>query len=174
MTARLRSLLADSRGVSVIEMALALLISSMVVAMMVTWAGAMVGVETQHSSDDEAVQALRVAKEELGKDIRRAEAVPIAGDRYLTLWIDLDRNGAQDSGELISWVMSAAGELLRSDDAGGTRVVVGGLLYEESLFTYESGPDGVENIHFQLAAEVTTQAGTEERSIAAEIHLRNA
>ena len=79
MTARLRSLLADSRGVSVIEMALALLISSMVVAMMVTWAGAMVGVETQHSSDDEAVQALRVAKEELGKDIRRAEAVPIAG-----------------------------------------------------------------------------------------------
>jgi type II secretory pathway component PulJ len=174
MVRRLRALLADSRGASVIELTVALLVSAVVVAMMVTWAGAMVAAETHNASDDEATQALRVAKEELGKDIRRAEAVVTAGDRYLALLIDLDRDGEQDSGEQVSWVMSASGELLRADDAGGMRTVVEGLVYEASGFTYTSGASGIEDVYFRLVAEVTSQAGTEERSIAAEIHIRNA
>jgi len=174
MVARLRALLADSRGVGIVELLVALAVSSMVVALMVTWAGAVVGVETHHSSDDEAVQALRMAKEDLGKDIRRAEEVITAGDRYLTLWVDLDRDGTADPGEQISWTMSTSGELLRSDDSGAVRVAIERLVYEASSFTYTSGPGGIENIRFDLTAEVTTPGGNERRSIAAEIHIRNA
>ena len=83
MAARLRSLLADTRGTSIIELMMALMISAIIVALMVTWAGAVVGVENHSSSDDKAVQELRVAKEDLSKDIRRCEEILTPSGRVL-------------------------------------------------------------------------------------------
>ena len=175
MSARLRSLLADTRGTSLIELLVAMAVSAIIVALMVTWAGAVVGTETQSSSDDSAVQELRVAKEELGKDIRRSEEIVTSGDKNLTMWIDLDRDGTRDLGEEISWSISTSGELLRSDDHGGLRVAVDRIVYAASGFTYDvAGPSGIENVGFRLVAEVTTgPAATGQRSIDAEINIRN-
>lgn len=175
MTDRWRSRIVGDRGAGIVELSVAMLVSTLVVAMVVTWAGAVISTETHHSSDDEAVQALRIAKEDMGKDIRRAEALTVAGDRYLTLWIDLDRDGTEDSGEAITWMISGSGSLLRAASDGTSRVEAEGIVYEASGFTYDAvAPSEVENVTFLLVAEVTAQAGTEQRSIGATIHIRNA
>ena len=75
----------DDRGVGLVELGVAGLVSALIIGVMVLWASTVIHTETHLGSDDDAAQSLRMARENLGKDIRRAEAVYEAEDDELVV-----------------------------------------------------------------------------------------
>ena len=147
----LRRLHRDQRGMGLLELTLAGLVSALIIGVMVVWAGTTINTETHLEADDDAAQDLRMARENLGKDLRRVEQIFTAQSDQIVFWIDEDRDGSTDTAERITWTITGSGELVRSTDAGTTRVDVEGLDTGASGFTYDAAaPGDIRNIDFVL------------------------
>jgi hypothetical protein len=160
---------------TLVELGVAGLVSALVIGVMVMWASTVIRTETHLGSDDDAAQSLRIARENLGKDIRRAEAVFTAEDDVLEIWIDLDRDGTQTSGERIIWTIDEDGTLGRAAGDGAVRIDAEGLDTAASGFAYDgSTPSQVRNVSFTLVLPIEGVADAEDRAVTASIHIRNA
>ena len=163
-------------GTSIVELGVAMFITALMAAAMVTWLHTAGAATDLHRADDQAVQDLRIAKSLIGRDLRNAESVLVAGTVSVTVWVDDDDDDFQDVGESITWAVTSEGQLTRSTDDGEFGVLASNLVYDESHFSYDS-PNLAEitEIGIQIMARVDTVAGESgTRSIGLQIHVRNA
>jgi type II secretory pathway component PulJ len=164
----------NERGMALLELSLAGLISAMIIGVMVVWAGTTINTETHLEADDDAAQDLRMARENLSKDLRRAEEVFTAEFDTVAVWIDENRNGSIETEERIRWSIDEAGTLSRATGTGTARVDVTGLDTDVSGFTYDaSAPDEVRNVDFVLTLHLDQVTGADNRAVTASVHIRN-
>jgi len=171
MRARLHS---DS-GAHLVELGAAMLISGLIVSLMVTWMGAAGSSLNLLQSDDEALQSLRLAKEQMSQDVRNAGSIIVAQSDLLTLWVDDDRDGTLDVGETVSWHITATGELTRAIDAGPAGRKADQVDVASSYFAYDDiAASQVANVTFYMVVIVEENGASAERVTTATIHVRNA
>jgi len=152
-----------------------MLISGLMVSLMVTWMGAAGSSLNLLRSDDEALQSLRLAKEQISQEVRNASSIIVAQSHVLTLWADDDRNGTLDEGETVSWRITVTGELTRAIDAGPSAQKVNGIDVSTSYFAYDAAvASEVANVTYYLVAIVEENGAPAERVTTATIHVRNA
>jgi hypothetical protein len=168
--------LQDDSGTSIVELGVAMFVTALMSAAMVTWMHSAGAAISLHGGDDQAMQELRIAKSVIGRDLRSAESVLSAGTVSVTVWVDDDDDDFQDIGEAITWAVTEDGNLTRTTDGGEFGVLASNLVYGESYFGYDSPTlDDITEIGIQLMAHVVTVAGESgTRSIGVRIHVRNA
>ena len=162
-------------GTSIVELGVAMFVTALMSAAMVTWMHTAGAATSLHGGDDQAMQELRLAKSFIGRDLRNAEGVLSAGTVSITVWVDDDDDDFQDIGEAITWAVTDDGQLTRSTDDGEFGVLASNLVYGESHFAYDSPTlEDITEIGIQLKAHVVTVAGESgTRSIGLRIHVRN-
>ena len=172
MTRRLRLLRRGEAGVSLLEMSVSMFGLAFVSAIMLSWFIGANRVEELHRNDDEVVQELRVSRELITKDVRRARAITVAQPSKLTLWLDTDHDDVVDVGEKVTWLLEEDGDLLRRADDGAGATQAAGLVMSASGFSYDD--DTLSAIRTVTIAFVAELDGGGERSLSADITLRNA
>lgn len=163
-------------GTSIVELGVAMFVTALMSAAMVTWMHTAGAATALHRGDDDAVQELRIAKSVIGRDLRNAESVLVAGTVSVTVWVDDDDDDFQDVGEAITWTITSGGDLTRTTDGGQSGVLASNLVYGESHFGYDSPTvSDISEIGIQLMSHVVGVDGeTGTRSIGLRVHVRNA
>jgi len=169
----LRRLRADERGLSVAELGVSMVITAIVSVIMVTWVVAVTRTDELHQADDNALQQLRMAKERITRDLRRAEGITVADPHQVTVWLDDDRDGFVDGGELITWTITQGGDLVRSTDETLGVTEAERLSYRAGFLFDATLPAEVETVHVELVVLVESAGRLEERTIQTDVHLRN-
>lgn len=152
-----------------------MLISGLIVSLMVTWMGAAGSSINLLQSDDEALQSLRLAKEQMSQDVRNADSIIVAQSDLLTLWADDDRDETLDVGETVSWHITATGELTRAIDGGPAGRKADQIDVASSYFAYDDiVASQVANVTFYMVVIFEENGAPAERVTTATIHVRNA
>ncbi|MEE8498442.1 MAG: hypothetical protein V3S62_07900 [Acidimicrobiia bacterium] len=171
----IRSRLHSDSGAHLVELGAAMLTSGLIVSLMVTWMGVAGSSMNLLQSDDEALQSLRLVKEQMSQDVRNAGSITVAQSDLLTLWTDDDRDGVVDDGETVSWRITEEGELTRAIDAGPAGRKVDQIDVATSYFAYDAVlASEVANVTFYVVVIVEENGGPAERVTTATIHVRNA
>jgi type II secretory pathway component PulJ len=168
-----RRIRTDDRGLSVAELGVSLVITAIASVVMVAWVVAVTRTDQLHQADDNAMQQLRIAKEKITRDLRRAEALTVADPQQVTVWLDDDRDGAVDGGELVTWMVTQDGNLVRSTDLEPGTTEVERLSYRTGFRFDATVPGDVETVGIELVALVESGGGLEERVIQTDVYLRN-
>jgi hypothetical protein len=160
--------------VTLVEVGIAMFIAGAMSGLMIWWIYSVHNADDLHRADDATIQDLRVAKEKIARELRRASAVVSIGADHVTIWVDDDRDDDQDTGELVTWQIQTDGDLVRATDAGDLVVEMGGLLVADSSFDYGTGTVAeLTDVGFTFTAGVDAPRGDDGiRSIGTEIHLR--
>ena len=174
MIARLRRRIRAEDGITLIEMSVASFIGALLSVLMLSWVFAVDSTDDLHRTDDEAMQDLRFAKDEMARDLRSG-AVTALGDLSVTLWLDWDHDDVVAAGESVTWRIEAGGELIRHAEGIDPEVILTGLDVDASGFTFDSSdPGAVENVGFDLVVVFSGRGGVPgTRSISSEISLRS-
>ncbi len=168
----LRRIRRSESGLTIVELSVAMFGLAFVSAIMLSWFVGANSVDQLHRDDDEVVQELRVSKELLTKDLRRARNVTVAEKQSITLWLDLDHNDFVGDGELVTWAIADSGELVRSTDTASGVTHATAVDVNASVFEYDAeSPLLVRRVGFELVAQVDEG---DTRSISTEVFMRNA
>lgn len=171
----LRQLWRDEDGLSIVEIGVSLVITSLMSVALVTWIDSAGAAASLHREDDVVVQDLRIAKERITRELRVAESVSGATAGQVTVWVDSDDDDFPDSGEQVTWAIQD-GSLLRWTDTTESQVFVSNLI-SGSAFGFDSPtPADVGSITITLVAQLEPDdEGDEpgERRISTQVHLRN-
>jgi Tfp pilus assembly protein FimT len=171
MRRRTRFRLRSDRGVTLVELSVSMFGLAFLSAIMLSWFVGASRVDELHRSDDEVIQELRVARELLTKDIRRARSITAAAPTSLTVWLDADRDLIADDGELVTWAITTDGEFVRSTDTGSAVAHAGSLVVDASSFVYDDVmPASITSVSFHFVARLEDGG---QRSMSSEISLRN-
>ncbi|MEK7251652.1 MAG: hypothetical protein AAB198_00155 [Actinomycetota bacterium] len=172
-TAPRLSRLSGEGGFTLVELSISLMFTLLIGGVVVAWIGAASSSVGLHQADDAAVQNLRVAKEQLGKELRRAGELINASSSYVAVWLDEDADLTIDTGETVTWTIGSDGSLVRSTDAGDSVEVMAGLVVPGSSFSFDS-PEvaSITRIRLTLVAMVDAPTGTV-RTVSTEIQMRN-
>jgi len=171
----IRSRLHSDSGAHLVELGAAMLVSGLIVSLMVTWMGVAGSSLNLLQSDDEALQSLRLVKEQMSQDVRNAGSITVAQSDLLTLWADDDRDGVVDDGETVSWRITGDGELTRAIDAGPAGRKADQVDVATSYFAYDAVlASEVANVTFYVVVIVEENGAPAERVATATIHVRNA
>jgi type II secretory pathway component PulJ len=163
----------DDRGLSVAELGVSLVITAIASVIMVSWVVAVTRTDRLHQADDEALQQLRIAKEKITRDLRRAEDLTVADPDQVTAWLDDDRDGVVDAGETVTWMVTENGDLVRSTDQELGVTEATNLSYRTG-FQYDAAlPGDVETVAIELVVLVASGDRLEERAIQTDVYLRN-
>lgn len=171
MIGRLRPRLRGDAGVSILEASVSMFGLAFVAAIMLSWLVGANRVDEIHRNDDEVIQELRVSRELLTKDVRRARAITVAQPWQLTLWLDGDHDDIVDVGERVTWGVEGDGDLVRSTDGGGDVAHATGLVIGSSHFAYDAEAVGsIRSVSFAFVVQIENGG---QRSLSAEVSLRN-
>jgi len=167
-------LLRAEGGISLIELAVGMLVSALMSALMISWVFSVAAADDLHLADDEAVQDLRVAKDEITRDLRRAAAVLAADADSFTIWIDGDHDEVQLPEEIVTWEVDPGGTLIRSLGDGSSAVRLLLLSTADSGFAYdEASLAAIRSVEITLTVFVDAPRGDDGlRSLSTEISLR--
>lgn len=172
---RRRARLSDDAGMSLVELGVSMVITSLLAALMVTWFSAGVGSENSHRSYDDALSDLRQVSDRLGKEVRSAGYLTAADATSLSFWLDADRDGVVEDGETITWAIDGATIVRTTDDGVSSAVLATNLTPSASQFTYDAiDPAAVTRVTVTLIATAETRAGGDQLEHTVEIYLRNA
>ena len=159
------------RGTSLVELSVSMFGLAFVAAIMLSWFVGANRVDELQRNDDEVIQDLRISRELLTKDLRRARSITAADVLAVTMWLDTDRDDIVDGGELITWEVEGDGDFVRSTDLGIETVHARSLLTGSSAFTYDDVvAASVTAVHVTLVAGLDTGST---RSMSVEISMRN-
>jgi hypothetical protein len=170
----LRRILAE-KGISLIELAVAMFITAIMSSLMISWVFSIAAADDLHLADDEAVQGVRIAKDEITRELRRAAAVLAAEGNSLTIWLDDDRNEVQSAEEVVTWeIDDGSGTLTRTAGDGDASIRLARVSAAESGFTFDAeNPGEVTSVGLTLAVFVDAPRGDDGvRSLTTEISLR--
>lgn len=167
-------LLRRDEGMSLVELGVSMVITSLLAALMVTWFSAGVGSENSQRSYDSALSDLRDVSDRLSREVRAAGYLITADPYSLSFWLDGDRDGAVGSGESITWAIEGS-DMRRYTDDDSEDVIVASHLTTGSRFSYDAvAPDEVTRVTVDLVAAAETRAGVDLVEHSSDIYLRNA
>lgn len=167
--------LSGDAGMSLVELGVSMVITSMLALLMVTWFSAGVGSENSHRSYDHALSDLREVSDRLGKEVRSAGYLTAAEPTSLSFWLDGDRDGIAEEGETITWALDGTTIVRTTDDGVTSAVLATNLTPSASSFTYDAtDPADVTRVTLSLRATAETRAGGDQLEHTIEIYLRNA
>ncbi len=173
LVGRCRRRLAVDAGLTLVELGVSMVITSLLGALMITWFAAGVGSENSHQSYDAALSDLREVSDRLGSELRGSGYLTAAEPGTISFWLDGDRDGVVESGETITWAIDGV-TMVRSTDDGATSAVLATHLGTDSAFSYDAiAPADVTRVTISLVADATTRAGTDQIEHVVEIYLRN-
>ncbi|HAX82230.1 MAG TPA: hypothetical protein DCY40_06670, partial [Actinobacteria bacterium] len=167
------SRLAGEAGMSLVELGVSMVITSLLALLMTTWLSAGVGSENSHRSYDHALSDLREVSDRLGKEVRSADYLTAAGPTSLSFWLDGNRDGIADAGETITWAIDGTTMVRTTDDGVTSAILATNLTPSASSFTYDStDPAAVTRVTLSLRATAETRAGGDQLQHTIEIYLR--
>lgn len=189
--------LAREEGVSLVDMAVALALSVILVGLLGSAFGAVVQTDTYTEKSSRALATLRTTVERLGKELRQANRVySDSTARVAHIWVDRNEIGVMEPAERIRWSLCPTGdgnaELRRSYDEDlsltttdpecdpdDTVLITDGLIEEDS-FSYRlpdgtpaASPEDAKVIRFVLSADVDVEDAEARRTLESEVELRN-
>lgn len=166
-------------AITIVEMMVAMVISSLVVlaitAALITGQRA----ERLGAADSETLGDLRHAMDMVTTDLRQARRVfSDSSSTMVHMWIDEDRDYVEDTAEKITWEIVTVGgitRLQRRNDADSTPVVAADhLVSGGSSFTYKPSVADPTVIGVRLEADADVGSGLGSRVLETEVRLRNA
>jgi len=167
----------DESGVSVLELMIALIVTAVISAIMLSWVIAVLRTEALQSDDLDALDQMRVAKARLVKELRFATAIdPGSSASAVTFAVELGGSEGPDlTGEIVTWSVEPDGTFLRyvDNDPDTATVEVTGLVPASSFFSYAAAAT-MSPITIELMADVDPSAAPGARSIRVQVHARNA
>lgn len=167
-------------GVTLPELLIAILISSLALALL----GAMVSSGTRaeiFTRDDSAsLDDMRITAERITKEVRQARLLYGDSTDYVAhFWVDYDLDNQQDPEERIYWALRDDGtgdfDLVRYTEADPTQVVISEFAVDAGpVFTYEPVLPGiVRNVSFAIAFDVNPAQPPVAHTVESSIRLRN-
>lgn len=179
-----RELTRDDRGVSLVDMAVAMGLSVILVGFLGTAFATAVKTDVYTDESSRALASLRTTTERLGKELRQANRVySDSTPREVHFWVDKDDDGASQETERIRWTLVPTGdgdaELQRSTDADGGFVPVAGDLIDGDIFSYldaddgQTSPEAAKAVRFTLSADLDVEDVRARRALETEVELRN-
>lgn len=172
-------------GVSLVDMAVAMALSVILVGLLGSAFGAVVRTDTYTEKSSRALATLRTTVERLGKELRQASRIySDSTAREAHVWVDRNEDGAQQEDERIRWTLVPTGGgdavLHRSTDASADTVLITDGLIEEDVFSYHlpdgpstSSPEDAVAIRFALSADVDVEDAEARRALESQVELRN-
>ncbi len=169
-------------GMTLVEVIVAVVLLGVVSAIAQTMVVGTYRASRYSDSDFQGLSDARVALDRLTKELRQAETVYTGSDAsHVQFWVDLNRDGAADPGELITYraapVTSATGvasvELRRSVTGTTGYTVLARALTSSTIFTYDTPPPGTALVTVTLTAGLNTKDAAQPRTITTQIRLRN-
>lgn len=166
----------EELGITIIELSISMAITALLSTVMIVWVFAGFGSDSTHSSYDAALDDLRNVTDRLSSEVRAANHLTAAEEDSLSFWLDANRDGTLDSGELVTWAIQTDGTVVRSTDGGSPGAVLAtNLSPTESGFYYDSAtPASVTRVSIDLVSLAQTRAGDDEVFHGFDVYLRNA
>ena len=174
-----RRRLESERGLGVVELLIAMSITAIVVAVAAALVLSVTRAERITGDDSAALTELRIASTRLTKELREGtEVVSTSTSSAVSFWVDADRDGVKDIGEVVTWTIvpesTRSARLVRSTDAADTVVVIAVGLLTTSSFAYEPAlPDSPLVVRIVLLADIREGDFPSERSVETAVTLRN-
>ena len=166
----LRQLRNDERGISLPELLVATLVTSLTLVVLVTWVQAVGNVNAFQQADFEALNEIRFAKSEMVKELRFADDLLASGPDLVSIWVDVDDSGANDlPEETISWEI-VGDTLIRyiNNDVLTAAVKIDVLDGAASDITVTGS-----NVQMVFVADIDATAGPDARTVQTDVELRN-
>jgi hypothetical protein len=161
-------------GVTVVELGFAMLLTSIVSALMIVWIIGVAGADDRSRSNDAALGDLRDVSDQMSRDVRSAEFLLTAEHHVLSLWLDGDRDDVLDTGEQITWTVGSMGTVTRSTDAGTGVTLASRMDAVQTGFAYDAtAPADVARVTILLVATSPSGDGHDELRLATDVYLRN-
>lgn len=163
-------------GITIVELSVAMLMTALLSAVMITWVFAGFGSDSTHRAYDEALSELRHVTDLLSREIRSAGYLTAADDLSMTFWLDGDRDGTVDTGELVTWTIESGGNVSRVTDDGSPKTIVAtNQSSTDSSFGYDAAlPGDITRVTIDLVGLAATPAGDDEVFRSLDVYLRNA
>lgn len=101
--------LRNDEGMTLVELSIVSLLLGFVLALVGTAMLMMSRTERSTSADTESLTALRIARENIEKEVREADQIlDTSTTDSLQLWLDTNNDDAVDSGETVTWSFETA------------------------------------------------------------------
>jgi type II secretory pathway pseudopilin PulG len=158
-------------GISLTELAVAMIVVSIVLAGMLTWTIATLREQERNRDAVATVDELRFAKSQLTREIRYASQLipPAMGDDAISLWLD-DGDGEVEVGEMVTYEVLADRSLVRyTDDASQpTKTIAQGLVADDTAFVVADS-----TVDITLTIDLDPTDNFPSRELATSISTRN-
>lgn len=174
---RTRRLVADERGITLVEMMVAMAISAVVSLLLLAALSMVFRVDRFTRQDSQALGELRIATERFQKEMRQARKV--YADSTATsvhFWVDYNRDNQQNQSEKLTWrqeTISGETRLVRTNEAGSSFIEAVDLV-PGSPFLYNPAPEDTTVVTITLTADVSPGAQPSGRTVRTRVRLRNA
>lgn len=169
---------ADERGITLVELMVAMVITVMVGLLLIAALTMVTRVDRFTRQDSEALAELRTATERFQKEMRQARKV--YSDSTSTsahFWVDYNRDNQQNLSEKLIWrqeTVSGETRLIRTSEAGGTIIQALDIVPGSSSFVYVPAPEDTTVVTITLTADVSSGSGPSGRTVRTQVRLRNA
>lgn len=166
----LRQLRSDDRGISLPELLVSTLVTSLTLVVLVTWVQAVGNVNAFQEADFDALNEIRFAKSEMVKELRFADDLLASGPDLVSIWVDLDDSGANDlPEETITWEIVGDTLLRYTNNDPLTAAVKVDVLDGASSGITVTGT----SVQMVFVADINATAGPDARTVQTEVELRN-
>lgn len=161
-------------GVTIVELGFAMLLTTIVCALMIVWIIGVAGADGRSQSNDAALEDLRDVSDRMSRDVRSAEYLITADPDVLVVWLDVDRDDVLDIGEQVTWTVWSMGTVTRSTDADSGVTLASNMDTAQTGFAYDSAlPTAVARVTIQLVALSPSGDGDDELRLSTDVYLRN-
>lgn len=172
----------DERGITFVEMVVAMAIAAVVGTLLIAAMSMVTGVDRFTRQDSEALGELRTATERFQKEMRQArkiyDADPPSTETTVHFWVDYNRDNQQNANERLIWRLETASagvmRLVRTSEAGETPFIEAVNLVPGSSFAYTPAPPDTTVVTLTLTADVSSGAQPSARTVRTQVRLRNA
>lgn len=164
-------------GISVAELAIAMMIFTLIGGMAV---GGFSSSSRSLGQVDDEVQGLadlRVVSERLSRDLRQARGIDgTSNANQVTIWIDANSDYKQSAVETITWKLVGPNDNLYDVvrvDATGMKSIVGHSLVSDIAFSYDPAPPKARVVTVEMRYDALPLRYANERKVHFEARLRN-
>ena len=177
----------DERGISFVEMIVAMAISAVVGLLLIAAMNMVTRVDQFTRQDSQALGELRAATERFQKEMRQARKVYDANDlpgstaTLVHFWVDYNRDNQQNVDERIIWRLETASSgmrLIRTNDqkeaASAAPFIEAVGLVSGSAFSFAPTPPDTTVVTLTLRADISSGSQPSVRTVRTQVRLRNA
>ena len=167
-------------GITLSEVLVAMLISSLALALLAAMVSSGTRAEIFTRNDSVSLDEMRITAERITKEVRQARLLYLDSTDYMAhFWVDYDLDNQQDLEEKIYWEVRDDGtgdfDLVRYTEATPTPLVISEFAVDGGpVFTYDPVLPGiVRNVRFAIVFDVDPTRAPVAHTVESTIRLRN-